>query len=86
MKSVAYSENYLRTDVPPAHIDNFLKAFDIGVPLMNHPESSRMQEKFNQMWPSVLTGELDISIQELCDQCNEEAQRILDEWNAKNRS
>jgi ABC-type glycerol-3-phosphate transport system substrate-binding protein len=86
VKEVAYSENYLRRDVPPKHIDNFLKAFEIGVPLMNHPESKRMLEKFHQLWPSVLNGEEQMTIQEMCDVCNDEAQRILDEWNAKHAS
>ncbi|MGQ9555453.1 MAG: substrate-binding domain-containing protein [Anaerolineae bacterium] len=86
VKAVAQSEKYLRRDVPPKHIENYLKAFDHGVPLMNHPEAKKMIEKFGQLWPAVLTGEEEMSVQEVCDVCNAEAQKILDEWNAKHQS
>jgi len=83
VKSVAQSDKYLRRDVPPKHIDNYLNAFEIGVPLMNHPESNKMLEHFNQLWPSVLNGEVQMPLDAMLDEVNEAAQKVLDEWNAK---
>lgn len=86
VREIAESDKFLRRDLPPAHIDHYLGALDFGVPTMNHPEMNPMLERYNELWPAILSGEVDMPIDAFLNEINEFAQGVLDTWNEKNRS
>ncbi|NPV07074.1 MAG: extracellular solute-binding protein [Anaerolineae bacterium] len=83
VREIAESDRFLRRDLPPKHIERYLEALDFGVPTMNHPEVNPMLERYNELWPSILSGEVEMPIQAFLDEVNQFAQEVLDAWNAK---
>jgi ABC-type glycerol-3-phosphate transport system substrate-binding protein len=83
VRAVAESGTFLRDDAPPQHLDNFLKSLEIGVPTSNHPEVDPMLERYNELWPAILAGEVEMSIEQFLNEANAHAQDVLDRWNEK---